>query len=332
MALLRSPRHDTAQSTRPFARRCAALFVASAALGVAPRAARADQAADAEARFQEGRLLLAEGKREQACAKFAESQRLAPSPGALLNLADCHQSEGKLATAWAELLAAARLYRDPGNQAERDFCLREAALIEPRLSRLTVRLAAPVPGLSIKRDGEALDVTQLDVPVPVDPGVHAITAEARGRTPFRASVLVGAERAETTVVVPALAPRPTSPPPPGRPAVEYAIGGLGVAAFGVGATFGVMALVNNHQAESKCPDGRCPPGSPPEADREARELYDRASAQAWVANVGMGLGLVAGGYLLFVAPSRPRVGSSSEGRARVALTPGPGGLLLRGQF
>jgi tetratricopeptide (TPR) repeat protein len=329
----RPPQRSDARRLRRAARRCAALLIAGAALGAAPRPARADRISEAEALFREGRRLLDEGRRDQACARFAESQRLSPSPGALLNLGDCHQQEGKLATAWAEFLAAARLYTDPGNQAERDFCLREAALIEPHLSRLTLRLGGPVPGLLLRRNGEPVDAAQIDVPVPVDPGVYVVTAEAPGRAPFQTSVLIRAQKSEVTVIVPPLAPRlADAPPAAGRPTLDYVIGGLGVAAFGTGATFGVLALVNNHKAENRCPDGRCPPGSPPQVQREAGELYDRASTQAWVANVGLGLGLVAGGYLLFFAPSKPKVGSTSGGRTRVAVAPGPGGLTLCGQF
>jgi hypothetical protein len=348
---------NLARRARRSPRRLAALVAAGAALVAAPRSLRAGPSAEAEELFQEGRRLLAAGRRDEGCAKFAESYRVAPSPGALIYLGDCHAHEGKLATAWANYLAAAHLYRHPGNQAERDDCLGLAAELAPRLPRLTVRVAGAVPGLVVKRDGRAVDAAQLDVALPVDPGVYVITAEARGRRPFYAAVLVKAPASGTTVVVPVLAlqptPTPTLMPKPkpaaGRPALGYVIGGLGVAALGLGSTFGVMALLNNHKAENKCHEGRCLSSNSPEVGREAgeakareaseaseaSELYDRASTQAWVANVSVGLGLVglvAGGYLLFFAPSRPEVGSTSEERPQVAITPRPGGLMLRGQF
>src|SRR5262245_5300846 len=62
---------------------------------------RAQDPAAAEARFREARALLQENRVSEACAKFAESNRLDPSSGTLLNLANCHKTEGKLATAWA---------------------------------------------------------------------------------------------------------------------------------------------------------------------------------------------------------------------------------------
>ena len=68
-------------------------------LTLAPLAS-ADPAA-AEALFREGRKLLDEGQLDAACSKLAESQRLDASPGTLGSLAQCHEKQGKTATAWA---------------------------------------------------------------------------------------------------------------------------------------------------------------------------------------------------------------------------------------
>ena len=73
-------------------------------LVVAPARAQAPTSTDkvaAEALFEEGRRLVAAGSFVDACPKFADSQRLDPSPGTLLNLASCYEKLGRSATAWA---------------------------------------------------------------------------------------------------------------------------------------------------------------------------------------------------------------------------------------
>src|SRR3954468_3549725 len=71
--------------------------------------------ATAEALFRQGRQLMSEGKTAEACEKFGASERMDPSSGTLLNLADCDAKSGKSASAWAEFLAAARMARNQGD-------------------------------------------------------------------------------------------------------------------------------------------------------------------------------------------------------------------------
>src|SRR5256885_1547996 len=108
----------------------------------------------AQALFDEARELLAAGKYPEACRKFAESQRLDPGGGPVLNLALCHEKEGKIATAWAdfrEALGAARRDR----RAERENLAREhLETLEPRLPRLTVRVASDAR-VEVTLDGTA---------------------------------------------------------------------------------------------------------------------------------------------------------------------------------
>src|SRR5678816_2011124 len=92
-------------------------------LSPASAGAQSDRKALAEALFQDGRELLAQGKTQEACVKFASSQHVEPKLGTLLNLAACHEAEGKTASAWAEFTEAA-VQAERSNQSERqEFAL-----------------------------------------------------------------------------------------------------------------------------------------------------------------------------------------------------------------
>lgn len=315
-----------------------------------PRPASANPAV-AEALFKEAKKLFAAGKTAEACPKFAESQRLDPSPGTLLNLAACYEKQGKTATAWAEFLRAARLAGERGQAGRSGEAKQRAAVLEARLSYLTVLVANKVPGLVVKRNGEVLEAAQFDVRLPTDPGDYAITAEAPGRLPFRTTLLLKPERDDAKVTVPELAtevakvepvpPPPTTAtvlPPPSEPALEassrgkpiagYVVGGIGLAALGVGATFGVMALGSHSSAEDACPEHT-------NCSSNAIDDRDRAGTQALLANIGVAAGVVGlgvGGYLLFLAPASKKVGLGARGATGLTLVPNPTGLTLLGRF
>jgi hypothetical protein len=78
--------------------------------GSASAQTSSDKAA-AQALFDAGKRLLSERKYAEACPKLAESQRLDPAPGTLMNLADCYEKAGLTASAWATWLEAAAAMR-----------------------------------------------------------------------------------------------------------------------------------------------------------------------------------------------------------------------------
>jgi hypothetical protein len=184
--------------------------------------ALAQDVAAAEALFRAGRSLMEQGKYAEACDKLAESQRLDPSSGTLLNLATCHEKQGKTATAWAEYLAAARLSRTQQKMDRAETAEKRAAALEPTLSYLTLESKAPLPGLEVRRNGVRLEAAVLGTRLPVDPGDHVIEVTAPGHRMARLTVAVGAQRDSKVVVLPELEPVSQSAPAAVAPAQQPA--------------------------------------------------------------------------------------------------------------
>ncbi|MBS2011987.1 MAG: tetratricopeptide repeat protein [Deltaproteobacteria bacterium] len=164
--------------------------------------------------FRAGRELLAEGKVAEACEKLAESQRMDPGGGTLLNLALCHERLGKTATAWAELNEALALARRDGRTDREDIARERLAALEPVVPRLTVVVAdGAEAAVDVRVDDLVLRPVALGTSIPVDPGTHVVSARAEGFVPFEQSVEVAAS-ARVTVTVPRLEPLPAAPVEP----------------------------------------------------------------------------------------------------------------------
>src|SRR5882672_1040058 len=118
----------------------ATLFVLGIGLFAGQAGAQGETRTAAESLFVEAKKLMDAGRFAEACPKFADSQRIDPGVGTLLNLALCYERQGKVASAWSTYRAAAAGARTAG-QAERESMARQrASALEPRLSRLTVAI------------------------------------------------------------------------------------------------------------------------------------------------------------------------------------------------
>ena len=102
----------------------------------------------AEALFVDAKRLIEKGSYADACAKFAESQRLGPAPGTLLNLADCYEKNGQLASAWFAFRAATTASEQIGRTAWAEQSSARARLLEPRLP--TPRAFTPMPSSQMR--------------------------------------------------------------------------------------------------------------------------------------------------------------------------------------
>lgn len=322
-------------------------FVLLATLGLTwVTAARADMAS-AEALFKSAKKLFDEGKIAEACSKFAESQRLDPSAGTLLNLARCHKEQGRTASAWAEFLAAKRLAKSQGRVPLVEEAQRQADALAPALSKLTVVVEAPVDGIVVTRNGERVTNASFGTPLPVDPGRYEIVAVAPGYLRWEKRIQVEGGADQKTLSIPPLeavpaepAPGPTTEPVTqdsrrdaapashdGKRVAGFAVGGAGIAVTATGLVFGVLARSKYRDAEGACPTFS-------DCSAEAMSLRRDANTFANIANVGVAIGLAAvtTGVVLFVVHKSKR----PEREGRVSVGPvavrGGGGAALSGAF
>lgn len=188
------------------------LAVPSSALAADPPKNGSEPAA-AQGLFYEARTLMKQNRFTEACPKLEESLRLDPGLGTQFNLADCNEHLGKIATAWAGFLDVAAQAKAT-NQAEREKLARKrATTLEPRVPRLVVEVSAPPRGLEVKRDGVLVGSAAWGTPIPVDPGVHKISASAPGKLPWETTIAT-AEGRTGRVTVPRDLPAAPAPPPP----------------------------------------------------------------------------------------------------------------------
>jgi hypothetical protein len=295
--------------------------------------------------FQEGRGLMSEGRIPEACQKLEESQRLDPSGGTLLNLALCHEQDGRLASSWSEFKEAITVARRDGRRDRENEAVNRVAALEPRLSRLTIVVpaSAQVEGLLIERDGHEVGRGAWSTAIPVDGGTHVVRATALGRDPFTKTIIVGKESDSRTVDVPVLATpvvvvtsSSLATPPPMTAAaaarfrwVGITTAGAGVILLGAAGYALVTALGARDASNADCwPDGCGTAGL-----QQRRDAVSRGNLATWL-GLG-GVALLGAGATSFYLGHRARV-PNPEGQApaRVVLGAAPGTLMagIQGGF
>ena len=252
------------------------------------------------------------------------------SPGILLNLGDCYEKLGRTASAWTEFgeaaAAAARAHRS--NQVAE--AKRRQASVEPKLTKLTIRVSGQITGLTVTRDDSDIASAAWGEPIPVDPGPHQIKAEATGHQPWTTSIVVSNEGQTVTVEVPTLAQAPTPPPattvneteattngpanavaetsPPQQShAVDWALVGSGTAVAVAGGVLWGLGANNSHTASTKVTKTH-------DEFVTANNDYSSAKTLYYVGIAGVAVGVVAAsaGVLLMT------VGHHGEKRAPIA--------------
>jgi len=309
---------------------CCVLVVSAVVLSPLARAQTPDAAsgdaaerrAMAEMLFFTARGLMEAERYAEACTKLAESHRLDPASGTLLNLAVCHEKEGKIASAWGEFRQAIVEARRAG-RADREALAREHAdALEPELPLLMIAVppAAQQPGLQITRNGVRLAPASWSTALPVDPGTVELSLRAPGFEPSVQSIVI-ARRERLTMTVAPLEPLPVAEPPPvywtrrRKAGLGLLVGGALVGGFG--GVAGVRALQQRKQSDRSCPifDGerRC--------TQAGVHAMDQAKRWALLADVGLAVGvvgLVTGTWLFVTGDAERARASASDAPRRLA--------------
>lgn len=303
--------------------------IAICAIVAAASTAWADEnKAKAIALFDEGQKEMKAGRYEQACKAFEASNRILPDSGTRGSLARCYMQLGRIASAWTLW----RELTDTAPTAEhRADAAAQAKKLEPRLAKYTVKIAAPVAGLTLSLDGKPVDAS-IEMATPIDPGTYAVEAAAPDHVAWRGEV-TATEGKTIAIEVPPLAAAPaTSKPPPvvdekrgrGRRIAGVAIGGAGLGAGVVAGVFGVIARSRNEDAKTIC--GGDIDLCNPLRTAEAKEQVDKARSAATISTITAiagGVALTTGIVLYLTAPKserrgvavRPTFSSSSAGIA-----------------
>lgn len=260
----------------------------------------------AQSLFDQGRALMDQKRYPEACTKFAESQRLDPGGGTLLNLAVCHEAEGKTATAWLEFREALGLANRDQRKDRIDLAQEHIDGLAPRLVKVLIvvpdKLRARAPEVTL--DLARVPAAAWGTPVPVDPGEHHLGVLFDGELAWGRS-FVASEPGRTYEVdtspaaVTMEAPR-ESYEERRSTAFWLMIGGGGLL-LATSAITGIAALSADSYVKDHCNEARdfC------NVD-DAGDAASRAKTLAWI-STGTMIGGIALGVTAFLLP-KTRIG------------------------
>lgn len=287
-----------------------------ALLVIAAVPARADEAATADALFREGRKAMARGDWADAVERLRESQRLEPAAGTLLNLAIAEEKRGLLAAAWEH--ARAVMDQVPPSDDRHRLARELHESLDRRVPRLVLRMGALPPGARVRLDGVELRPASFGVPLPVDPGTHAVVVAAPEHLERVASLELSAGRTVEHTLEPGarVATTPAAPaeraPERGRSsplrAVGFATAGVGAASLIVGGITGWLAIQKNDTVEAHCEPRGCD-----QTGVDAAAAGKTFATTSTVTVIGGAALLVGGALLVWLAPKTTSARGGFEG-------------------
>ncbi|MFO0550950.1 MAG: hypothetical protein U0271_21345 [Polyangiaceae bacterium] len=312
--------------------------------------ARAD-VGSADELFNEGRNLMKQGKITEACTKFEASFSADPGLGALLNLADCLERDGRLAAAygrWGDAIGLATTKKD----SRLDYIKERREALKPKLAFLTLTVVGSAADLDVYKGSTKLLPGAYGTALPTTPGETVIQVVRNGDQVLWESRVKLAESEQKTVTVPLGEIAAANPAPvkvrqdvveqrqgSGGDAPEgfwstqriagFVVGGGGVLLGGVGFIFGGLAADKASVLDAECTDGEtryCTDAG----QAAAADANTFANASTWTL-ISAGIVVAIGITVIATAPNDY---TKLEERAFVVpwVTPEGGGLVAAGVF
>lgn len=285
---------------------------------------------------------MARGNVVEACASFEQSRRLEPTPGTLLRLADCYETMGKTASAWALFVEARAAAAVAGHADEETLAAERAHHLEQRLSKIALHVEESVEGEELKINGTSVPASAWGSALPVDPGLQHIEVSAPGHSGW--AVDVDAEFGPRTVSVhvprldAAVREVVASTPVEGAPApkrgfrnsmrtIGLVTGTVGLGGVALGGVFAAQAYGASTRECRKGDLNGCN-----ESSTALKNDARAAATRATVAFVAGGALLAAGVTLLVLAPAKRESHALFQPRLRKVKWLGTAGLTLQGEF
>jgi hypothetical protein len=299
-----------------------AAVLALSVFGSGTALARPRDPAAAEVHFRAGREAADRKDFDTACAEFYASEDLDPAIGTRLNLGDCEEHRGRIASAWQFFKDVVREL--PADDDRVAFAKERADALEKRLPRLTIRLAPGAGDCEVRRDEALMVKESLGRPLPVDPGEHRIVVSVTDHADkvFRVTLKEGQQSVIDVSPGPA-GPRSEKGSSADRGGVSesnrarttwgFVVGGVGLAFGAAGAVTGVLVLSDKATVDAHCDSqtNRCDSQSGVDAATRGRTLGPVTTALLAASAAGIGLGT----YLLVSPGSNVDISAHATGSA-----------------
>ena len=314
------------------------LPVLSVGLCARPAAAQdKKELSKARAQFQRAIELEQAGNYSTALEQFRDVGQVRMTPQVRFHIASCEEKLGRLVTALGGYQLA---FADADSVGEEFKAEVDAAVtrLQASIPKLVIQRGPGAEAAEIQLDGVALGASSVGVPVPLDPGPHAISAKAPGALPFSQTVTILENEQKTVDVALTAEPEETRPSvgvAAGGPAeksnprlIPYVIGGVGIASLiGSGVLFALrQSTLSDLEAQCGPNHDACP--SSAAGDYSNLKLYNVTSQVA----LGVGVACV-GTSVAMLLLQRKHAPPARAGMTLVPSAPGSvAGVSWAGSF